>query len=131
MKKLTILYWVFTALYAVFILVSSIPNVMSNADSVNLIVKQLGYPHYFVPFIGIAKCLGAIALVVPGIPRLKEWAYAGLTFDLVGAVYSFISIGVPVPQWLPMLLFFLVLGLSYFFYHKRLKAKALQAGTIK
>ena len=125
MKKLNILYWVFTALYAIFIFVTAIPNVISNPDSVTMIVKQLGYPLYFVPFIGVAKCLGAIVLVVPGYPRLKEWAYAGLTFDLVGAVYSFIAIGVPAPQWLPMLIFFIVLGLSYFFYHKRLKAKAL------
>ncbi len=129
MKKLNILYWVFTGLYAIFIFVTSIPNIMANAQSVELIVKQLGYPLYFLPFIGVAKCLGAIALVIPGYPRIKEWAYAGLTFDLIGAVYSFIAIGIPITNWLPMLLFFLVLGLSYFFYHKRLKARALTAGV--
>jgi len=128
MKKLNILYWIFTGLYAAVIFLTSIPNVMANEDSVKIVVNVLGYPHYFLPFIGIAKCLGAIALVLPGMPRLKEWAYAGLTFDLVGAVYSFISVGIPAKDWLPVLLFFVVLALSYFFYHKRLKARA--AGTI-
>ncbi|MEO5683520.1 MAG: DoxX family protein [Chitinophagaceae bacterium] len=126
MKKLNILYWVFTGLYAAVIFLTAIPNVISNADSVNLIVKQMGYPAYFVPFIGVAKCLGAIILVIPGFPRLKEWAYAGLAFDLIAAVYSFIALGFPITGWLPLLLFFVVLGCSYFFYHKRLKALSLQ-----
>ena len=51
-------------------------------------ITQLGYPVYFIPFIGVAKVLGSIAIVVPRFPKLKEWAYAGLTFDLIGAVYS-------------------------------------------
>jgi len=131
MKKIHILYWVFTGLYAIFIFVTAIPNVISNTQSVDMIVKMMGYPMYFLPFIGIAKCLGAIALIIPGYPRIKEWAYAGLFFDLVGAVYSFISLGLPAKDWLPMLLFFLVLGLSYYFYHKRLKAQALATGGLK
>lgn len=131
MKKLNILYWVFTGLYAIFIFVTAIPNVISNAESVKLIVTTMGYPMYFLPFIGIAKCLGAIALVIPSFPRLKEWAYSGLFFDLVGAVYSFIALGFPVKDWAPMFLFFIVLGLSYFFYHKRLKAKELANGSLK
>ncbi|MEO6315822.1 MAG: DoxX family protein [Chitinophagaceae bacterium] len=122
MKKINTLYWIFTGLYAIVIFLTAIPNVIANADSVNMIVKQMGYPAYFVPFIGVAKCLGAIVLVIPGYPRLKEWAYAGLAFDLVAAVYSFISIGVPVLEWIPLLLFAVVLGCSYIFYHKRLRA---------
>ncbi len=120
MKKVNILYWVFTGLYAAFIIVSSIPNVISSASSVDMIVKQMGYPAYFLPFIGVAKILGGIALLVPGFPRIKEWAYAGLMFDLIAAIYSFIALGLPLSNWFPMLLFMLVLGASYFFYHKRL-----------
>ena len=126
MKRLNILYWIFTGLYAAVIILTSIPHVMSSADSVKMIVTQLGYPAYFLPFIGVAKVLGGIVLLLPGFPRLKEWAYAGLTFDLLGALYSFIAIGLPASDWLAMLLFFAVLGASYFFYHKRLKALALK-----
>lgn len=51
----------------------------------------LGYPRYLLPFLGVAKSLGVIALLVPGFPRLKEWAYAGFTFDLLGAAWSHFS----------------------------------------
>ena len=126
MKKLNILYWIFTGLYAAFIILTAIPDVVSSPDAVKMIVTQLGYPAYFLPFVGVAKVLGGIVLLVPGFPRLKEWAYAGLVFDLMGALYSFIAIGLPASDWLAMLLFFAVLGASYFFYHKRLKALALK-----
>ena len=114
-------------MYALFIIATSIPGIMSAPDSVKVVVTQLGYPAYFLPFISVAKVLGGIAILVPGFPRIKEWAYAGLAFDLISAVYSFIAIGLPVSQWLPVLVFFIVLGGSYFFYHKRLKAASLAA----
>ncbi len=118
MKKTKIAYWVFTILIAAFMLFSAIPNMMSTAPSIEMVKNHLGYPAYFVPFIGVAKLLGVIALVVPGFPRLKEWAYAGLTFDLVGAMYSSIASGDPVGAALFLLLPIAVLFCSYFFYHK-------------
>ena len=84
-------------------------------------MHQLGYPDYFIPFIGVAKVLGVIAILIPGYPRIKEWAYAGLFFDLIGAVYSQIAIGGPIA---PVSIMLLPIGLgvaSYFFYHKKLK----------
>jgi hypothetical protein len=51
-------------------------------------MAHLGYPLYFLTFLGVWKVLGAVAIVVPGFPRLKEWAYAGMIFDLSGAVVS-------------------------------------------
>jgi uncharacterized membrane protein len=87
MKKINILYWTFTGLFALAMLLSGIQNALVTPDSV-AILNHLGYPEYIIPFLGVAKILGAIAIVVPGIPRLKEWAYAGLFFDLTGATYS-------------------------------------------
>jgi uncharacterized membrane protein YphA (DoxX/SURF4 family) len=49
---------------------------------------HLGYPAYFATILGVWKLLGAIAIVMPGFPRLKEWAYAGFFFDLTGAAAS-------------------------------------------
>jgi hypothetical protein len=46
-------------------------------------------------FLGTAKILGVIAVLVPGAGRLKEWAYAGLIFDITGALYSHLSVGDP------------------------------------
>ena len=50
--------------------------------------RQLGYPMYFFAILGVWKVLGAIAILVPRFPRLKEWAYAGIFFDLTGAAAS-------------------------------------------
>src|SRR5262249_18877024 len=50
--------------------------------------RQLGYPVYFVMILGFWKLLGSLALVVPGLPRVKEWAYAGIFFNMTGAAVS-------------------------------------------
>ena len=69
-------------------------------------LAHLGYPAYLLRFIGTAKALGVAAVLVPGLPRLREWAYAGLVFDLTGALYSHLSVGDPASIWI-----FAVVGL--------------------
>jgi hypothetical protein len=81
-------------------------------------MNQLGYPDYFIPFIGVAKTLGIIAILVPGFPKLKEWAYAGLAFDLIGATYSQLAIFGFKPDIFFMVLPFAFLYISYSLYHK-------------
>jgi hypothetical protein len=118
MKKIKILYWIFTGLMAAFMLMASIPDVLQIPDAV-AIFKHLGYPTHLLPFIGIAKILGVLVILLPGFSRLKEWAYAGLVFDLIGALYSHISVGDPPANWIfPIIGLFLVVG-SYVFYRKR------------
>lgn len=114
-----ILYWIFTGLFCAFMLTSTIPNILSAPEWVE-IFKQLGYPPYMLPFLGVAKLLGIIALLVPGFPRVKEWAYAGMFFDLTGAVYSGLSVGGFDPKMLIMLIPFGLGALSYLYQHKRL-----------
>ncbi|GAC1427053.1 MAG: hypothetical protein NVSMB7_03780 [Chitinophagaceae bacterium] len=103
-------------------LVTSIPDIISAQEAIAIVTKHLGYPAYFVPFVGVAKFLGAIVILIPGFPRLKEWAYAGLVYDLTGAVYSSICVGDAASKWWPILFFYAVLACSYIFYHKKLKA---------
>jgi len=57
------------------------------------IMAHLGYPAYFALILGTWKILGAVAVLAPGVPRLKEWAYAGMFFNLTGAVASHLSVG--------------------------------------
>ena len=124
MKKANIFYWIFTGLFSAMMLGSAIPDVISSPIAVQGMHEELGYPVYFIPFIGVAKVLGAIAILTQRFPRLKEWAYAGLFFDLIGATYSIISIGKP--DWIFMIL---PIGLgitSYALYHKRIKLKTAQ-----
>lgn len=125
MKTINILYWTFTVLFALVMASTAIPNVTGN-DEANAFITALGYPDYFIPFIGMAKLLGAVGILVPGIGRLKEWAYAGLFFDLTGAVYSGIAVSGFIVEMLGMLIFFVLFGLSYYFYYKREKLLAQQ-----
>lgn len=98
------------------ITVSAVPDIIKAAPAIE-VFKHLGYPEYLLPFIGVAKLLGVAAVLFPGLPRLKEWAYAGLSFDVIGASYSHISVGDPVTFWiLPLAALTLILG-SYFLYH--------------
>ena len=121
MKKTNLIYWIFTGLFAVLMLFSAVPDVLSVPDAVTF-MTHLGYPKYFIPFIGVAKVLGVIAILVPGYPRIKEWAYAGLAFDLIGALYSCIAVGPVDPKMIFMLIWVIPFIGSYVYYHKRLKA---------
>ena len=121
MKKIKINYWIFTSMFAFIMLGSAIPDILSVPIAVEGF-KKMGYPAYLLPFIGIAKLAGVIVILLPGYPRLKEWAYAGLVIDLAGATYSIILSGQPVSAWAPMALpLFLAAG-SYFYYYKKLKS---------
>ena len=125
MKKTNIIYWIFTIIFAGFMIFSSIPDIMQVPSAVEIVVTHLKYPLYFLTFIGIAKLLGSVAILIPGFPRIKEWAYAGLSFDLIGALYSIIAVGDPASKWIFMLVFFAFIAVSYIYYHKRLKAKSI------
>ena len=119
MKKTKILYWVFTILFAALMLFSAVPGIITNADSIKLMHDMLGYPVYIIPFLGVAKLLGAIAILIPGLKKIKEWAYAGLFFDLAGAVYSGIAVaGKFDPMMITMLLWIVPGILSYYFWNK-------------
>jgi uncharacterized membrane protein len=80
-------YWSSTALVALAFGVGGIADLAHPASLVE-IMKHLGYPAYFMSILGTWKVLGAIAVLAPASPRLKEWAYAGMVFDLTGASLS-------------------------------------------
>jgi hypothetical protein len=91
-KTTNILYWIFTILFAGLMALSAVPNLLKSADSIKLIHDQLGYPVYFIPFLGLAKLIGVVVILIPGLKKAKEWAYAGLFFDLIAVVYSGIAV---------------------------------------
>lgn len=124
MKKINIIYWIFTGLLAALMVLGSIPDIMSVPDAVALF-NHLGYPTYLLPFLGIAKLLGVVAILIPGFPRIKEWAYAGFVFDLTGAMYSSISVGDPASEWLLFIIGYILIAGSYIFHHKKVKSASL------
>jgi len=117
MKKTKTIYWVLTIVFALFMAFTALPDAMLVPDAVKF-MTQLGYPVYFTVFIGVAKILGCIAIVIPGNYRVKEWAYAGLFFDLAGAIYSIICTGGVDAMMLFMALPVITGALSYIYYHK-------------
>ncbi len=117
MKKTKIFYWIITVIFALFMAFTAVPDILLSPDAVTF-MRHLGYPDYFTLFIGYAKILGAIAILIPGFPHIKEWAYAGLAFDLIGALYSQAATdGFQTPM-LFMLLPITFLIVSYVLYHK-------------
>ena len=120
MKRTKIIYWIFTGLFGVFMLFTAMPSEEGTA----LITGPLGYPDYFVSFIAIAKVLGVIGILIPGFPRVREWAYAGLFFDIISATYSFYAVNMIGAGSLFMLVpFGLGIG-SYIYHHKLLRETA-------
>ncbi len=117
MKESKTLYWVVTSLMAALMVLSAIPDLLRVPQAV-AIIGHLGYPVYLLPFLGAAKTLGVIAVLVPGFQRLKEWAFAGLVFDVTGALYSHLSVGDPVSGWMPAAIALVLIGGSYLAYRK-------------
>jgi uncharacterized membrane protein YphA (DoxX/SURF4 family) len=93
MKSKNIAYWITTVLVALPIGSGGIAQVARVQGTVDGFVHILHYPAYFVTILGVWKVLGAIAILVPRFPRLKEWAYAGIIFDLTGAAASSAAVG--------------------------------------
>lgn len=121
-KTINILFWVFTILFSALMIFSSYGSIIVNDDAKKLIHEQLGYPIYFIPFTGYAKLIGAIVILIPGLKIIKEWAYAGLFFDLVAVVYSSIALSGTVDPMMSFMLIWFVPGvLSYIFWHKKMK----------
>lgn len=92
-RRYIIAYWVTTALVVFELVLGGLWDILRVPQVRGLIETRLGYPPYFLVILGIWKLLGAVALLIPGFPRLKEWAYAGVIFDLTGAVASLVASG--------------------------------------
>ena len=104
-----VLYWLATVAAA---LLFAVPGsaLLFGAPHFTVEMARLGYPAYFLLPFGFFKILGAVAILVPGFPRPKEWAYAGMVFDAVFAAYSRAALHDPLPQIiLPLLIGALVL----------------------
>jgi hypothetical protein len=130
-KTTNLVYWISTILFALLMIFSAVGGLQPTQQTVQLIHDSLGYPVYFIRFISIAKLLGAIVILIPGLDRIKEWAYAGLFFDLTGAIYSGVaSSGTFDPMMLMMAIWILPGILSYYFWHQKIKGVSLSAKQV-
>ena len=116
----TIAYWTSTVLVAAECAIGGVMDVL-RLPPFSSVMAHLGYPPYFGVILGIWKILGAVAVLAPGFPRVKEWAYAGLFFDLAGAIYSGVaSTGKFNPLMITMLAWIVPGIVSYYYWHKKI-----------
>ena len=100
MDKNSVTYWLTTCLFCLVLGFSGVAH-FGRLDSMVESMTGLGYPVFFMSIIGLAKLLGVAALLAPRLPLLKEWAYAGFAFNLIGAVASHLFVGDPAPEYVP------------------------------
>jgi len=107
-----IAFWTATILGPASFVVGGVLN-LSQAEQVAATMRHLGYPLYFASILGFWKLAGAIAIVVPGLPRVKEWAYAGFFFNLTAAAASRAAVGDPASDVIAPLVFLALVMASW------------------
>lgn len=111
-KTKTIGYWAATGLASLAFLSGGIMD-LTHPPDLTAGMAHLGYPAYFMTILGTWKVLGAIAILLPRFPRVKEWAYAGMLFDLSGAAASHAMSGDPAGKVITPLVILGVVAASY------------------
>jgi len=92
MKLKIIAYWTTTLLVGLDFIVGGVANVLRAPQAMEA-MAHFGYPAYFTVLLGIWKIAGGVVLLAPRLPRLKEWAYAGIVFDVTAAAVSIVAVG--------------------------------------
>jgi DoxX-like family len=117
-RRNKIIYWTLTLLMFLPATAGAFVEAFTNGPaSIVKIMIALGYPLYLMKILGGAKIFGGIAILTGKLPRMKEWAYAGFTFDFLGATASHLITGDVAYALFPFV-FFLVLLASYTLWHK-------------
>jgi uncharacterized membrane protein YphA (DoxX/SURF4 family) len=105
-------YWLITGLLAAAFLAGGLFDLGQSPQVVEAL-RHLGYPAYFALILGSWKVLGGLAIMAPGLPRLKEWAYAGIVFDLSSAAISHVAVHDGADKVFPALLLLVFAGASW------------------
>lgn len=119
MKKNKIIFWTATILLILWEGVMPLGTVLFAPEYVNAGTKPLGYPDYFAYALIFCKVLGVIAISIPSLPaKLKEWAYAGLSFNLIFAVISHACVDQNIGFILMPVVVGAILAVSYIYNNK-------------
>lgn len=117
-KKVKIAYWCVLVVLTVGMLLSAVPSVLKLPYAVEHFCNVLKLPEYLLAFTGLLKIFGLVALYIPGFPKIKEWVFAGLTFDLVGAWYCNFTALNSFTASIPIIVYMAVLAVLYILYNK-------------
>jgi hypothetical protein len=116
-KRNKIIYWIATIWLALGMVSTALVQLFkakAGQGGVDMIT-HLGYPVYFLTILGVWKIFGAVTVLIPKFPVLKEWAYAGFLFAMTGAIFSHIIVGDSAAEILPSLLLLVLTMVSWHF----------------
>jgi len=116
-KAAKITYWIATIWLALGMLSTAFVQLVKAKEGQGGVnsITHLGYPVYLLTLLAILKILGVIAVLIPRFPILKEWAYAGFFFVMLGAIFSHVSAGDPMSAIFPSLLLLILTMISWYF----------------
>lgn len=118
-KKDKLIFWISTSVIFLWEGLMPLSTLLFAHQYFNAGTKPLGYPDYFAYALIICKVFGSVAIMLPKLPsKLKEWAYAGLTFNLIFAVISHVMVDKNVSYILMPVVVGIVLGVSYVYNQK-------------
>ncbi|HOI32879.1 MAG: DoxX family protein [Bacteroidales bacterium] len=121
MKKYKIIFWITTGIIFLVEGVMPLSTLFFAPEHFNTGTKPLGYPDYFAYALIISKTLGATAIMLPKLSgTLREWAYAGLTFNLIYAVFSHAVVDGKFSYILSPIIVGIILAISYV-YNRKIK----------
>lgn len=119
MKKNKIIFWVATIIIVLWEGVMPLATWIFTPEYITVGTRPLGYPDYFAYALVICKVLGVFAIAYPKTPeRLKEWAYAGLSFNLIFAVISHACVDKNIAYIMMPVVVGIILALSYIYHHQ-------------
>lgn len=119
MKKNKVIFWVATILIVLWEGVMPLSTLLFAPEQATIGTKPLGYPDYFAYALIVCKVLGVIAIAYPKTPaKLKEWAYAGLTFNLIFAFISHACVDKNIGFMVMPLVVLGILAISYVYNQK-------------
>jgi uncharacterized membrane protein YphA (DoxX/SURF4 family) len=116
-KRNKIIYWIATLWLSLGMISTGVIQILKQKEGQGALdsITHLGYPDYILTILGVWKILGVVAILIPRMPLVKEWAYAGFFFVMTGAMYSHLAAGDPVTAILPSLLLLALTIVSWHF----------------
>lgn len=123
-KRNKIIYWVATIWLSLGMVATGISQLLRSEQEIASMAK-LGYPPYLLTIIGIGKLLGVITVLAPKFPLLKEWAYAGFTFTMLGALVSHMVSNSPAAEFFGPALLLVLTFTSWYFRPADRKVKSI------
>jgi len=116
-KTVKIIYWILTVLFALAMLGDAYGGITKQQAGVD-VLNHLGYPIYSMQIFGVAKLLGAVALLQTKFKTVKEWAYAGFSFNFISAFASRAIVGDALGLLAPPVVMLIIMFISYYFWKK-------------